>query len=73
MAGPGDHQVSHKYNPFGDEVMAGRPIPESTRKYIAPGWPSLKSDEWSHDDLADAMASDALRYARREDDADSAY
>jgi hypothetical protein len=71
LAGPGDHQVSHEYNPFGDDVMAGRPIPELTRKYIAPGWPSLKSDEWSHDDLADAMASDRMRYARGEDDGDA--
>jgi hypothetical protein len=67
MAGPGDHQVSHEYNPFSDDVMAGRPIPELTRRYVAPGWPSLKSDEWSHDDLADAMASDRLRWANEEE------
>jgi hypothetical protein len=72
LAGPGDHQVSHEYNPFGDEVMAGRPIPELTRKYIAPGWSSLKP-EWNHDDWTrrdwdDAQASDALSYARGETD-----
>jgi hypothetical protein len=66
-AGPGDHQVSHEYNPFGDEVMAGRPIPELTRKYIAPGWPGLlkpewERDGWTGDDWLDAQASDALRY-----------
>jgi hypothetical protein len=58
LAGPGDHKVSHEYNPFGDEVMAGRPIPELTRKYIAPGWSSLRPEwnhpDWTGDDWADA-------------------
>jgi hypothetical protein len=58
LDGPGDHQVSHEYNPFSDEVMAGRPVPESKRRYIAPGWASLKPEwnhpDWTSDDWADA-------------------
>jgi hypothetical protein len=73
LVGPGDHLVQSSYDPFSDAALSDRPLPELTKKYIAPGWPSLRSDEWSHDDLADAMASDALRYARGEDDGDSAY
>jgi hypothetical protein len=65
LAGPGDHQVQSEYEPFSDDVMAGRPLPELKRRYIAPGWSSLKP-EWTHEDFthedwADAQASDALR------------
>jgi hypothetical protein len=56
LAGPGDHQVSHEYNPFSDDVMAGRPPPESQRKYIHPGWPGLKRDLDNPADWADPDA-----------------
>ena len=61
LAGPGDHLVVSEYSPFSDEALSDRPLPESTRRYTAPGWPRLKSDEWSQEDFADAFASDALR------------
>jgi hypothetical protein len=57
--------VVFEYNPFSDEAMQGDPLPESKR-YTAPGWPRMKTEEWSHDDLADAMASDRLRWANDE-------
>src|SRR6516165_7031190 len=48
---------------FGDEVLSGRPIPELKRRYIAPGWPSLKPEwnhpDWTGDDWVDAQKSDA--------------
>jgi hypothetical protein len=66
LVGSGDHLVTHEYNPFGEselEALAtGRPLPQTSRRYVAPGWPSLRHDDWSHDDLADAMASDRLRW-----------
>jgi hypothetical protein len=68
LAGPGDHQVQSSYDPFSDEAMAGRPIPELKRRYTAPGWSSLKPErDWDHDDWADAQASDALRYGPGDD------
>jgi hypothetical protein len=75
LLGSGDHQVTHEYNPFGQAEMealtAGRPLPQLSRKFIAPGWPSLKHEEWSHDDVVDAWASDSLRLHRPvEDDFD---
>jgi hypothetical protein len=61
LAGPGDHLVQSEYSPFSDEVMAGRPIPELKRRYIAPGWSSLKPEhDWDMNDWRDAQASDAL-------------
>jgi phage terminase large subunit len=66
LPSPGNHLVVSEWNPFSDEAIQGRPLPEAKRRYIAPGWPSLKP-EWSHpdwtgDDWADAQASDALRW-----------
>jgi hypothetical protein len=62
LAGPGDHQVKHEYNPFSDEALEGRPIPELNPRYIAPGWPKLRSESgWDRADYHDAWASDALR------------
>jgi hypothetical protein len=65
LPGPGNHLVQSEYDPYSDAAMAGRPLPELKRRYIAPGWSSLKP-EWTHedftyDDWADAQASDALR------------
>jgi hypothetical protein len=65
LIGPGDHLVQSEYDPWSDQAMQGKPYPELTRKYIAPGWPRLKPEwnhpDWTGDDWADAAASDALR------------
>jgi hypothetical protein len=72
LPGPGNHLVVSEYDPYSDDVLAGKPIPELKRKYVAPGWSSLKPErDWDLDDWKDAQASDALRYARGEDDGDS--
>jgi hypothetical protein len=55
LAGPGDHQVVSEWNPFSDEALDGRPLPEMKRKYIAPGWPRLRD----LDNPADWAAPDA--------------
>jgi hypothetical protein len=65
LPGPGNHLVTSEYDPYSDDAMAGRPLPEAKRKYIAPGYSSLKP-EWNHPDFTrqdwdDAAASDALR------------
>jgi hypothetical protein len=47
LAGAGDQLVQTEYEPFSDDVMAGRPIPELTRRFVAPGYSSLKTpEEW---------------------------
>jgi hypothetical protein len=51
--GAGGNVIS-EYNPLSDQAIHGEPYPEARSRYIAPGWPRMKSDEWSHDDLADA-------------------
>jgi hypothetical protein len=58
LPGAGDHLVQREYNPYSDEIMAGRPIPELKRKYIAPGWPSLKAER-DMDNPADWVTPDA--------------
>jgi hypothetical protein len=64
LVGPGDHLVQSEYDPWSDQAMQGKPYPELTRKYIAPGYPRLKPEwshpEWNGDDWSDAQASDAL-------------
>ena len=66
LTGPGDHMVQSSYNPFSDAALNDQSLPESTRKYAAPGWarmkPESERDGWTGDDWADAQASDALRY-----------
>jgi hypothetical protein len=42
LAGPGDHLVTHEYNPFSDAALAGRPLPELKPRYTAPGWPRMR-------------------------------
>jgi hypothetical protein len=65
LLGSGDHQVTSEWNPFSEENLLGRPLPESKRRYTAPGY-RLKP-EWSHesgwtgDDWNDCAASDALK------------
>jgi hypothetical protein len=61
LPGPGNHLVVSEYDPMSDDALAGRPLPELKRRYVAPGWVGLKPQEWSHEDWADAQASDALR------------
>jgi hypothetical protein len=51
-----------EYNPYSDEAMRGEPLPESKPRYTAPGWARLKTEEWSPGDVADAFASDRLRW-----------
>jgi hypothetical protein len=51
LAGPGDHLVVSEWDPFSEAALSGKPIPELTRKYRAPGWPGLREDrEWDPDD-----------------------
>jgi hypothetical protein len=56
LSGPGDHRVSSEYDPFSDDALAGRPIPELTRRYTAPGWSSLKERGYDFNDWAIAIA-----------------
>jgi hypothetical protein len=65
LPGPGNHLVTSEYDPYSDDAMAGRPLPEAKRKYIAPGYSSLKPEwnhpDWTRQDWDDAAASDALK------------
>jgi hypothetical protein len=61
LAGPGDHKVQSEWDPFSDDALAGRPIPELKQRYTAPGWSSLKERGYDFNDWADAHASDQLR------------
>jgi hypothetical protein len=66
LTGPGDHMVQSSYNPFSDAALNDQPLPEMTRKYVAPGWARMKPEwdhpDWNSTDWQDAQASDALRY-----------
>jgi hypothetical protein len=48
LAGPGDHLVTSEYNPFGERelesLMTGKPLPQLSRKYYAPGYARLKEE-----------------------------
>src|SRR6516165_8711340 len=59
LPGPGNHLVVSEWNPFSDEVMAGRPLPEARRRYTAPGWSSLKPEWGDMDNPADWVTPDA--------------
>jgi hypothetical protein len=65
LPGPGNHLVVSEWNPFSDDALAGRPLPEGRRRYTAPGYSSLKPEwnhpDWTRQDFDDAAASDALR------------
>jgi hypothetical protein len=61
LAGPGDHKVVSEWDPMSDAALAGRPLPEMSRRYTAPGWASLQERGFEHSDWADAHASDQLR------------
>jgi hypothetical protein len=70
LTGRGDHMAVSNYDPFSDAALSDQPLPESTRKYAAPGWARMKPEwdhpDWTGDDWADAQKSDALRYGRGE-------
>jgi hypothetical protein len=66
LPGPGNHLVQSEYDPYSDSVMRGESIPELKRRYVAPGYSSLKPEwthegGWSGDDWNDARLSDELR------------
>jgi hypothetical protein len=55
-----------EYNPFSDEAILGRPLPEAQPKFYSPGWARLRveSEEgWDRESIADVLASDRLRWA----------
>jgi hypothetical protein len=56
LAGPGNHLVQSSYDPFSEAALSDRPLPELTKKYIAPGWPSLRRDLNNPADWADVDA-----------------
>jgi hypothetical protein len=61
-----------EYDPFSSEAMRGDPLPEAKRGRFVDAESGyafrMKSDEWSRDDLADAMASDRLRWAKQDEE-----
>jgi hypothetical protein len=43
--------VVSEYNPFSEQAILGQALPEARRRYVAPGWPSLRFDEgWDPDE-----------------------
>jgi hypothetical protein len=64
LAGAGDHLVESSYDPFSQEALKGKPLPElNPRRYVAPGWSSLKSEnEWEPQDYTDAWSSDRVSH-----------
>src|SRR6516165_5209222 len=59
LPGPGNHLVVSEWNPFSDESLQGRPLPEARRRYTAPGWSSLKPEWGDMDNPADWVTPDA--------------
>ena len=59
LPGPGNHLVVSEWNPFSDESLQGRPLPEARRRYTAPGWSSLKPEWGDIDNPADWVTPDA--------------
>jgi hypothetical protein len=41
----GTGNVVSEYNPLSPEALAGQPLPEGRRRYVAPGWAGLKERE----------------------------
>ena len=70
LPGPGTHLVQSEYDPYSDAVMRGESIPELKRRYVAPGYSSLKPEwnhpDWTREDFDDAAASDALKLVWQE-------
>jgi hypothetical protein len=63
--------VISEYDPFQESCLRGEPPVEAKKaRYYAPGWEwsRLKSDDWSSDDLGDAMQSDRLRWAKQDEE-----
>jgi hypothetical protein len=44
LTGPGDSRVVSEYSPFSEEALTGRPLPESRRRYVEPGYGPLKEE-----------------------------
>jgi hypothetical protein len=69
LPGPGNHLVVSEWDPMSDAALTGRELPEArkARRYVAPGYSSLKP-EWNHpdftaDDWVDTQAADAVTRA----------
>lgn len=57
----GGGQVISEWDPFSSAALEGRPLPEATARYSAPGWAQLMNDRgWSQQDYQDAHASDLV-------------
>jgi hypothetical protein len=55
-----------EYDPFSNDAILGRPLPEAQPKFYEPGWARLKNENqegWDRQDFSDVMASDRLRWA----------
>jgi len=59
-----------EYDPFSTDAMEGRPYPEAKRGGFTDPETGygfrMRHEEFSRDDLADAMASDRLRWAQQD-------
>jgi hypothetical protein len=65
--------VTSEYDPMSPQALAGEPLPEARRRsrYVDPETNyafRMKSDEWSHDDLAGAMESDRLNWQKQDEE-----
>jgi hypothetical protein len=53
-----------EYDPFSEQAILGRPLPEAQPKYYAPGWARLKSENsnegWDRQDYADVLMSERM-------------
>jgi hypothetical protein len=64
LVGGGDGKVVSEWDPFSEESILGRPLPESKRRYTEPGYrlkPQWEHPDFTGDDWLDAQASDNLR------------
>jgi hypothetical protein len=60
-----------EYDPFSEDALLGRQLPEAQPKYYVPGWARMRNETnegWDRQDWEDAQASDALRGAREDAD-----
>jgi hypothetical protein len=62
-----------EYDPFSSQAILGQELPEARQRaaYVDPETAysfAMRSDEFSRDDLADAMASDRLRWAKQDEE-----
>jgi hypothetical protein len=62
-----------EYDPFSSQAILGQELPEARQRasFVDPETAyrfAMRSDEFSRDDLADAMASDRLRWAKQDEE-----